>query len=140
MYTITKKFGSYPFAHRQHNHNGHCALVHGHNWYFEITLMSDELDENGFVYDFGKFKDLKQWFNYMFDHTLLINADDPELPFFQQNEKYWSLRIIDCGSAELLAKMIYEYVEEYLNDSKAKIVSCTVFEDEKNSSTYAKDI
>lgn len=137
MYTITKKFGSYPFAHRQHNHDGHCALVHGHNWYFEITLTSDKLDKNGFVYDFGKFKKLKKWFDYMFDHTLLINADDPELPFFQSNTKYWALRIVDCGSAENLAEFVFKHVEKYLQDSDATIVSCSAFEDEKNSATYA---
>lgn len=136
MYTITKKFGSYPFAHRQHNHEGHCALVHGHNWFFEITLTSKTLDENGFVYDFGKFKELKKWFDYTFDHTLLINADDPELPFFESNKKYWALRVVECGSAERLAEYVFKHVETYLQGSGATILSCTAYEDEKNSATY----
>lgn len=82
MHRVTKVFKGYPFAHRQHTHDGHCRLIHGHNWDFEIALEADQLDENGFVYDFGKFGWLKEWLENMFDHTLLLNKDDPQLNFF----------------------------------------------------------
>lgn len=145
MYTIKKRFGEYPFAHRQHNHQGHCAFVHGHNWQFEIELTADKLDYNGFVYDFGKFKELKKWFTHMFDHTLLINIDDPMRGWFEENqiqgnvlvrERVWDLRIIPCGSAEELARFVFEHVQTYLATHDAECVSVTVYEDGKNSATY----
>ena len=143
MYQISKTFGEYPFGHRQHMHDGHCKFVHGHNWRFRIEMQSETLDQNGFVYDFGKFKELKKWFDYMFDHTLLINGDDPMIDFFKENEivnncKIWDMRIVPSGSAENLAKYIYEHIEqEYIQKtSKYRLVSVTVLEDSKNTATY----
>lgn len=78
MYQIRKKFGPYPAAHKQHLHKGHCRLVHGHNWTFEIKLQSTAVDQNGFVYDFGEFKALKATFEQVFDHTFLINSADTD--------------------------------------------------------------
>lgn len=143
MYVINKTFGEYPFAHRQHTHKGHCRFVHGHNWRFKVKLKSEVLDENGFVYDFGQFKQLKEWFTEMFDHTLIINEDDPMIDFFKENEKYkdcklWDLRIVPSGSAENLAKYIYGYINKnFIKDnSNYQLVSVTVLEDEKNNASY----
>nr|BDD43961.1 hypothetical protein 21 [bacterium] len=142
MYTIQKTFTGYPFAHRQHRHDGHCAFVHGHNWEFTVVMESPTLDENGFVFDFGKFKKLKEWFNHMFDHTLLINEDDPHLEFFQRNSvtrkgylDLWDLRIVKGGSAELLAEFIFKEIWDLYPGYK--VVKVIVREDEKNEAVYA---
>ncbi len=134
-YSIEKKFTGFPFAHRQHNHEGKCRLVHGHNWDFAIRLESDRLDEIGFVYDFGKFKWLRQWLTDMFDHTCVINADDPLLEDFERMhaEGLIQLRVVPCVSAEGLAKLVYEYANQELGEL---IVSVSVWEDEKNQATY----
>lgn len=154
MHTITKQFKNYPAAHRQHNHDGHCAFVHGHNWTFEITFTATELDENGFVLDFGKMKSIKQWLTRMFDHTLLINEDDPMRRFFEANHceadglpdnfvALWDVRIVPNGSAEDLAKYVMQNVQEIIqadgHDGRVQIVSVTVYEDEKNSATYIQE-
>ena len=33
--------------------------------------------------DFGGLKEFKQWLEHMFDHTLLVAEDDPELELFK---------------------------------------------------------
>jgi len=142
MYQIKKKFGPYPFAHRQHKHNGHCSFVHGHNWYFEVILEGDELDDVGFVYDFGKFKRFKHWLEYMFDHTLLINKDDPNIDdFIERNGELWDMREVDGGSSELIAKTVFEFLHALLNNTmdSDKLVSVRVIEDEKNSAIYERE-
>ena len=142
MYKITKTFGEYPFAHRQHVHRGHCKYVHGHNWRFKVELESETLDENGFVYDFGNFKDLKKWFEEMFDHTLLINHDDPMKDWFVDNAKQdcgliWDLRIVDSGSAEKLAEFVGFYIIGYLAEYlDVRLISVTVMEDNKNAAIW----
>lgn len=141
MFYIEKTFGEYPFAHRQHTHDGHCRFVHGHNWRFTLKLTAKQLDENGFIYDFGKFKTLKSWFNNMFDHTILINDDDPLKNWFLEHKEVmgytiFDIRIVPSGSAENLAEFIAKHVQNYLLTSKAKLVSVTVHEDNKNSATY----
>ena len=56
MITCTKRYDNLPFAHRQPNHEGHCSLIHGHNWSFEFEFKASKLDGNGFVIDFGDLK------------------------------------------------------------------------------------
>lgn len=146
---VTKKFGPYPAAHRQFTHSGHCALVHGHNWHVEVTLgvSSDKhLDENGFVFDFGKFGEFKDYLTHMLDHTLLISALDPHLGSFvsMQEHGLCDLRVLECGtSAEHMAAMFAKELEEFLvryyppdaGFLRARVMKVTVYEDEKNSAT-----
>lgn len=137
MYSIQKRFDGFPFAHRQHTHEGHCKLIHGHNWDFEICLEGTELDENGFVYDFGKFKWLKEWLTHMFDHTCVISEDDPRLYEFKDAHKtgLLNLRVVPSCSAEGLAKFIYTHI--IATDLKVKLAWVKVYEDHKNSACYA---
>lgn len=81
--TCTKTYTDLPFAHRQPNHDGHCSLIHGHNWGFTFEFEATELDECGFVIDFGKLKWLKEWIEERFDHTLVLNGDDPWLDYLE---------------------------------------------------------
>lgn len=140
-YTISKTFLGYPFAHRQPNHKGHCALIHGHNWDFTIELSAPDgyLDENDFVYDFGKFAWLKEWFTEMFDHTCVINATDPLLEKFKtmHAEGLMNLKIVPSASAEGLAKLIYEYITKMDLGENVDLISVTVKEDYKNTATYS---
>jgi 6-pyruvoyltetrahydropterin/6-carboxytetrahydropterin synthase len=142
MYHIKKRFNAFPFAHRQWTHDGHCAFVHGHNWNFIVELKSETLDDNGFVYDFGKFKTFKVWLADMFDHTCLINSNDPELERMESlaADNLIDLRIVTSCSCEGLAEMIYDHLEHTVEDDGsrygAKLVSVTVEEDYKNSATY----
>jgi 6-pyruvoyltetrahydropterin/6-carboxytetrahydropterin synthase len=147
-YTCQKTYSDLPAAHRQHLHSGHCAFVHGHDWGFTITFGCDRLDSNGFVVDFGRVKYIKEWLDGMFDHTLLINEDDPELG--RVFEALADLRLVDlrvvpnCG-AEGLARFVFRHVQDLLlqNEGEAntkgrglRVVSVTCSEDSKNAATY----
>lgn len=142
MYTITKQLKGYPFAHRQPSHDGHCALVHGHNWDFEITLGATELDENGFIYDFGKLEWLKTWLEQMFDHTLVLNEDDPQLGYLQlhlERPGLADIKTIPSCSCEGIAEYVFKHLTkefEEKTNGRVSVVRVTVFEDYKNSATY----
>lgn len=41
------------FSHHVRGHMGGCINVHGHTWKFEVGLAAEQLDEQGFVVDFG---------------------------------------------------------------------------------------
>lgn len=139
MYKIKKRLGPYPFAHRQHTHDGHCALVHGHNWYFEIELFAHKLDKNGFVFDFGKFKILKELLAELFDHTIVLSQSDPALYEFT-DKTLFKVTALPSASAEGLAKFVAKHLADFLKmqdeDKRVGVSSVTVIEDEKNSATY----
>lgn len=152
MITCTKKFENFPFAHRQHNHDGHCRLIHGHNWSFEFEFVTNTPDGNGFVIDFGKMSWLKVWLADHFDHTLVLNKDDPMLGhltrsltssplMFSPGYNLAKIITVPNGGAEGLARYVFDCVNSLLQDetnARVFLKRVTVFEDSKNSATYSQ--
>ena len=140
MYTCTKTYRDIPFAHRQHGHKGHCKNVHGHNWAFTFEFGCEELDENGFIYDFGKLKFIRDWLDDNFDHAFVYNQSDTDarsmiLDYPQLFKPY---QVKSC-STEGLAHHLYEIFApeiKKLTVDRVKILSIEVFEDSKNSAKY----
>lgn len=149
---INKLFPEYPFAHRQPAHDGHCALIHGHNWSFDITFEARTLEEGtGFVVDFGKLKTLKAWLADRFDHTLVLNETDPLLGHlqYQLNTHRNVSKIVpvpDC-SCEGLARYLLDEINSvfFLPGGahsepdwirrQVRVSAVKVLEDSKNSAT-----
>jgi 6-pyruvoyltetrahydropterin/6-carboxytetrahydropterin synthase len=154
MITCTKKYTGFPAAHRQHNHDGHCALIHGHDWAFEFTFAAAQLDDCGFVVDFGKLKGLKDWLNQRFDHTLLLNQDDPLLAYLKREltdgkEVAKIVVVPNCGAEGLAEWVANEVNRNFFCPGvvpadwifrQVHVHSLTVFEDEKNSATFTLNV
>jgi len=142
MKTCTKVYRDIPFAHRAPSHDGHCRLIHGHNWTFEITFAADEPDQCGFVVDFGKLKDLRAQLLAIFDHKLLINDGDPLLGEIRTFLSVFDINnvtpVADCsceGIAEFVFKLANTFIRAETNQ-RAFVIRVTVFEDGSNSATH----
>lgn len=158
MHTLTKQYRDLPAAHRQPKHQGHCRLIHGHNWGFDITFTCDILNECDFVVDCGGLQCIKKFMIEHFDHTLLLNDSDPSKDHLLSSIGLRSsgtgfARIIvvpSCGM-EGLAEFVYEEVTDMIGDDPdklynrdprtggkrgLKVVEVTCWEDSKNSATY----
>lgn len=149
--TCSKRYSDLPFAHRQPNHDGHCALIHGHNWSFEFEFSALQLDECGFVIDFGKLKWLKEWINERFDHTLVLNESDPQLRYLrsaldsQPGDREGAplakiVTVPDCsceGLAVWLAEEVNKVVQEH-TQGRVFVHRVIVIEDEKNHATVIR--
>ena len=91
--------------------------------------------------DFSRLKEVKAWLDDMFDHTCLINADDPELETFEDLDKRGiiQLRVLPNVGMEATAKYVYEHVQTMLDKSeggRVKIDAVECRENEKNSGWY----
>lgn len=144
--TCTKRFGPYPFAHRQWTHTGHCQFIHGHNWHFEIEFECTHRDDNGFVVDFGSFGPLKEQFKESFDHTLVLRTDDPIFndSLFTTILKSFAklIRITDASSegvAGVVANMTQQFLDRVSNERHVSVLRVRVFEDEHNSATWTNE-
>lgn len=138
----TKSYYNFPCAHRQFRHDGSCRLVHGYSRSFHFVFGSETLDKCGFVVDYGGLKELKQHLDYMFDHTLLLNEDDPLWDKFKELEQ--------CGACELrtmpygigmegTAQYLAEYADNLIRTKtkgRAWVISAESRENDKNSSIY----
>lgn len=140
MLTCKKTYHDIPFAHRQHRHDGHCSLIHGHNWAITVTFACTETDKNGFVVDFGKLKYLKTWIDENLDHACLFNESDPEKDALLENAGHlFKAHILPNSSCEGIAQYIYEIFNPMVREhtsNRAWITQIVIEEDSKNSATY----
>lgn len=58
-------------AHRLREYDGACENLHGHNWLIRATVVSDQLDALGMVYDFKKLKAHLREITDPLDHRLI---------------------------------------------------------------------
>lgn len=76
-YEIQKEFhfsASHQLTHLPEGHQ--CARLHGHNYIVVVVLGSNELNEDGFVRDYGELKPLKQFIDEQLDHKHLNSFFD----------------------------------------------------------------
>jgi len=151
MFKSRKKFDGFSTVFRQWRAEGtHCRFLHGYDVEFEITFEG-ELDERNWVWDFGGMKRAKNtidgmnpkaWLEYMFDHTVVVAEDDPELEGFKAMDKFGviQLRIIPAVGAEKFAEYLYHKLNNFIQletNGRVKIVKVKFMENHKNSAIYA---
>lgn len=114
MFTVTKDFRfeaahSLPYLPVGHK----CRNVHGHSYWFEVTVSSPELDWRGFVIDYAEISEAVQPIATHLDHEDLNQLFD------------------FATTAENLAKWIYDEVRR-----RVEIDSITLKETATTSVTY----
>ena len=153
-YISTKLFENYSVAIRQWKaQHSHCQLLHGYALKFKVWFASNEpdvekqLDDMNWIVDYGGFKPapqgngLKAWMDDKWDHTMLIEKDDPYLDLFQtmQMEGLCKLVVMDKIGAESAARMVFEHFNDVLSKTDAgrcKCIKVECFENDNNSSIY----
>lgn len=143
MLTCKKTYRDIPFAHRQHQHDGHCALIHGHNWAITLTFACRETDGNGFVVDFGKLKYLKAWIDENLDHACLFNENDTQKDaLLAQFGKLFKVYTLPNSSSEGLAQHIYQVFDPMVRTQtkdRVWITKVEIEEDSKNGAAYSPE-
>ena len=152
MHTVTKSYTDLPAAHRQPNHSGHCRLIHGHNWRFDITFAANRLDRCGFVLDVGSLRILRDFLGSLLDHKLLLNEEDPRLEYFRkcldspENPFSEILVVPNCGM-EGLAEFVFDTASGWIasgtigsvddnRERSLRVTRVVCYEDSKNWATY----
>ena len=143
-YKSTKTYGNdrgLSCCFRQWRADSHCNLIHGYSLGFRFTFEARELDKRNWVYDFGDCKWIKKYLDEVFDHTLVIAEDDPELNIFKELHgkglaNLFTLKGVGC---EKFAEHVYNYVSpKVYEDTKGRVsvYSVEVFEHGANSAIY----
>lgn len=146
----TKTFDNFSVAIRQWKaQHSHCQLNHGYAFEFKVWFASKEeeeekqLDEMNWIVDFGLFSrnGLKEWLNSMFDHTTLIEKDDPQLDSFKAMEELGLLKlvVVDRIGAESTAKLVFDKFNDVFSKTEGgriKVIRVECNENNKNSGIY----
>ena len=141
MYTSTKLFREFPNAYRNPNSITDCYLLHGYCRDFYFIFGSKTLDKQGFVFDFGDLDHVKHWLEEKFDHTVLLQADDPFLSDFLKLQELGVMRVITLPlvTCEGIAEYVGTYVQEWLvghTHGRAYVIKCECRENGKNSGEW----
>ncbi len=129
---------------RQWRAKSHCRYLHGYALGVHIEFEADDLDENGWVYDFGKCKWIEQFLKDTFDHKTVVAADDPMLEEFHDMEAVGLIQLTvlqDGVGCEKFAKFIFEQVQERLVESgetRVCVALVKVFEHGSNAAVVMR--
>jgi 6-pyruvoyltetrahydropterin/6-carboxytetrahydropterin synthase len=125
---------------RQWRADSHCSHLHGYALGISITFETDVLDARNWVIDFGSLKPVKEWLHEMFDHTLLLAADD------HMYEHLYRLNALDLAKVHVVNKigceafafMVWEFVNQWLMlaNPSVKCVRVDVREHGSNGAAY----
>jgi len=142
IYKSTKYFKEIgPCAYRNHKSDTDCYLLHGYCRSFKFVFGCNNLDRQGFVVDFGGLKDVKRQLQEWFDHTVILQSDDPLISTFRQLDEQGQckLQTFPLISSEGLAEWAGEYVDSILQEKykgRCWVISSEHIEAEKNSAIY----
>jgi len=149
-FTSTKVFDGFSTCFRQWKaKTTHCKYLHGYGVSFKLWFEG-ELDNRNWVWDFGGMKRAegtidgmkpKDWFDYMFDHTVIIAEHDPARDSFVRlgNKGIIQLRLVPASGAEKFAEYIFNKVNPFIVEEtkgRVKIAKVEFREHNKNSAIY----
>ncbi len=138
-HTCSKSFGGFPCCHRQWRHPGHCRFVHGYSRSFTFWFAAHHLDLYGFVVDFSSLRPLRERLEQQFDHTFLVNADDPLLSQWQDLHELGALdlRVMANVGMEASAELVWGWANELLHPRDGGRSCCWRVEARENESNAA---
>ena len=139
-HTCSKLFEGYPCCHRQWNHPGHCRFVHGYSRSFRLEFAAHQLDSCGFVVDFSSLRPLETKLREQFDHTFLVNADDPLLQEWQNLHAKGALdlRVMSNVGMESTSELIWSWANEHLQERDGGRTCCWAVESRENNRNAAR--
>ena len=118
MFVISKQF-HFSAAHKlDHLPESHpCSREHGHNYVVELVLASAELNEDGFVRDYGELAPFKSFVDEKLDHRNLNDV------------------VPGVTSAENVARWLYDFASSLWPE----VVAVRVSETQKTWAEYRPD-
>ena len=122
--------------------HSHCRLIHGYALSFKFVFGCQELDDRNWCLDFGSLKPVRAWLHEMFDHTMVVAADDPQVARFEDLARSGlvDLRILPAVGCEATARYVHETVNAMVQtqtNMRVWVESVEVREHGSNSATYS---
>ncbi len=124
--------------------HSHCRFIHGYALAFRFTFVAASLDDRAWCIDFGGLKKLRAWLHEMFDHTLVVAADDPELPRLQDLAAHGvvQLRVLPVVGCEAFAAHAHGWAAAFVQretDGRVRLERVEVHEHAGNAASFTPD-
>ena len=110
-------------AHFLKDYHGKCEALHGHNWKVEVMIRRESLGDGNMAFDFSQLKRATDEILDTLDHK---NLND--LPYFSDQNP----------SSEVIARYIFESLEERLAKEPVTIYRVNAWESRDSCAGYMK--
>ncbi|MCM1497496.1 MAG: 6-carboxytetrahydropterin synthase QueD [Clostridium sp.] len=139
MYTLQTS-ADFDSAHFLKGYDGKCSNIHGHRWIVEVTVTSEDVEEEGqirgMIVDFKTLKeDLKQLADEL-DHSLIMERGSLKGKTKEALDEE-GFRIVELPfrpTAENLAKYFFDQMEEM----GYQVMLVKVYETPNNCAGYSR--
>ncbi len=121
MYEVTIK-RAFSAAHLLKEIGGKCEELHGHNFFVEVSVGAESLNEEGLLIDF---RVVKRWAEEVLDQ--LDHKYLNELEYFKNMNP----------SSEQIARFLYDRIDEKARQAKVKLSRVTVWESDNSYVSYS---
>ena len=143
-FTSTKILELGSCAFRQPKADSHCRFLHGYRLTAKFWFGASKLDENNWVVDFGSLSHLKKILKQQFDHTTVIDKNDPYIESFEglDGAGVLDLRVMDGVGIEKFAEYCFKISNDVILDQsqgRCWVDKVEVFEHENNSAIYTEN-
>ena len=115
---VKDKFSSAHFIER---YPGKCSNLHGHNWWVEVVIVVNELNDIGISIDFGDAKKVLKSLTDYLDHKLL-----------NELEEFKGIN----PTAENISKFIFEKLKPEYEKLNGRLIKVILWETENNRIEY----
>jgi 6-pyruvoyltetrahydropterin/6-carboxytetrahydropterin synthase len=124
--------------------HSHCQQIHGYALAFRFVFATRNLDDRYWCLDFGGLKEIRAWLHEMFDHTVLVAADDPQLAEFERLGAIGlvNLRVLPAVGCESVARYVFAHVGKLVSadtNGRVWVESVEVREHSGNSAIYQEE-
>ena len=147
MYIIKKRISTSCTSHYLgKDYPNKCKNFHGHNYFYDIEIAGNRLDQYDMLIDFGEIKKhCDDWIQNNWDHSTIFSSFQIE-PREMWNKLGWKwiefgikdVNVTAERMSEFLAKKFYKELKE-INPS-IKYVSVSVWETEDSVATFKEGI
>ena len=139
MYTLQTS-ACFDSAHFLKGYEGKCSNLHGHRWKVELTVASEELNEEGqtrgMVVDFKTLKDDLNKLCEQLDHCLIMEHGSLRDKTMEalKDEGFRIVEVDFRPTAENMAEYFFEHMEEL----GYQVVLSKVYETPNNCAGYSR--
>lgn len=125
-------------------------ILHGHNYFVNISLYSNKLDENGMILDFKQLKKIIHNELDQYDHSVILTPDNPLCKAYIKNFKENNIDVErsrlfiwdENPTAEYMAYYWYQVFKQKFIDAGIKLskLVITVEETSHNKVSYTEGL
>jgi 6-pyruvoyl-tetrahydropterin synthase len=141
MFVVKKRLQNAAIAHRLgKGYPNKCLNIHGHEYFFDVEVGTNNLDQYDMAIDFGDIKTIcDKWIQSNWDHAVVVSEFDTSFREFleKENMRHFVFPNNQNSTAENMSKFLAELFFNQLSEEyDIKYLTMSVWETPTSEAKY----